>query len=252
MNRFIRTERLIGSLGLTRLTGARVLVAGLGAVGSYAVEGLARAGVGHLCLVDFDEVRKTNINRQLYALDSTLHQKKTDLAAARVRDINPLCQVETRAMLINRASVESLFDRPFDAVVDAIDSLAPKLSLLHAAAQKRGLFVVSSMGAATRTDPLLIRSGTLEETEMCPLARAVRKRLRRLGPVDGIRCIYSIEPVPPARAEPEEPEDAALAPGRIRSPLGSLSTLTGIFGLMAATEVLRHLAGDAWPRYAGP
>jgi tRNA threonylcarbamoyladenosine dehydratase len=248
MSRFARTGRLLGPEGLARLAHARVLVAGLGAVGSYAVEGLARAGVGRLRLVDFDRIRPSNLNRQLYALESTLGLLKTDAAAARVRDIHPGCVIESDPLFIDRDTAAELCAEPYDAVVDAIDSLGPKVALLEAAA-RRGLFVVSAMGAATRTDPAAVRVGDLSDTDACPLARLVRKRLRARGIVTGIRCVYSLEPARPPRtdapAEPAEPEEPAR--GRTRTPLGSLSTLTGIFGLIAATEVLRHLAGDAWP-----
>lgn len=251
MNRFVRTQRLIGSEGLDRLRHARVMVAGLGAVGSYAVEGLARAGVGCLRIVDFDTVHPSNVNRQLYALDSTMGRPKTDVAAARIRDINPECAVDARAVFIRQTTVESLFDAPCDAVIDAIDSLGPKVALL-AAASRRGIFTVSSMGAATRTHPLAVRVGDLGQTRHCPLARLVRKRLRKQGIQSGIRCVYSTEPAGTAVEDPETEEAAGdtLSPpewGRTRAPLGSLSTMTGIFGLIAATEVLRHLAGSCWP-----
>lgn len=244
MNRFARTERLLGAGGLARLARARVLVCGLGAVGSYAVEGLARAGVGRLRLVDFDVIRSTNINRQLYALESTLGRAKVDVAAERVRDIHPACEVETMKRLVNRASVDEVLAGSWDAVVDAIDSLGPKVALLHAAVTRK-MWVVSSMGAATRTDPGAIRVGDLSETGPCPLARLVRKRLRRLGVTGGIRCVFSREPAAadhPGFRSGNEAEDVPMAPGRIRRPLGSLSTLTGIFGLTAATETILHLA----------
>lgn len=248
MGRFLRTEMLLGADGLARLRGARVLVAGLGAVGSYAVEGLARAGVGYLRLADFDVIRDSNINRQLYALDSTVGRPKIEVAAARVRDIHPDCVVDARRVFIDDETAPGLLDGGLDAVVDAIDSLNPKVALLRAAAA-RGLWTVSAMGAATRTDPFAIRAGDISETDRCPLARLVRKKLRRAGVHGGIRCVYSMEPprnrvagpLPPADAPPDEYE---LRRGRPRVPLGSLSTLTGMFGLIAATEVILHLAGD--------
>ena len=247
MNRFSRTELLLGAEGLGRLRRATVLVAGLGAVGSYAVEGLVRAGVGHLRLADFDVLRPSNLNRQLYALESTLGRPKVEVAAERVRDIAPDCLVETRRVFVDAETAPALLDGPPDAVVDAIDSFAPKVAFLRAAAGA-GVFVVSSMGAATRTDPTAVRVGDLSETEACPLARRLRKQLRRLGVERGIRCVYSTEP-PRTTARPldsaareEPPEEETLRRGRPRAPLGSLSCLTGIFGLMAANEVILHLA----------
>ncbi|MBU4459287.1 MAG: tRNA threonylcarbamoyladenosine dehydratase [Verrucomicrobia bacterium] len=245
MNRFARTEMLLGAEGLARLRDARVLVAGLGAVGSYAVEGLARAGIGHLRLVDFDIVQPSNINRQLFALESTLGRPKVEVAAARILDINPGCDVDARRTFIDAATAPDLLAGGVDAVIDAIDSLGPKVALLRAAHQA-GVWTVSCMGAATRTDPMAVRIGDLASTERCPLARFVRKRLRRDGIVSGIRCVYSLEPPPPPAPFDADPEPVAPGlehrRGRKRRPLGSLSTLTGMFGLSAATEVILHLA----------
>ena len=229
---------------MARLRRARVVVAGLGAVGSYAVEGLARAGVGSLRLIDFDTVHASNINRQLYALESTVGRLKVEVAAERVRDINPDCAVEAWPLFVGADTVGRVLEGSPDAVIDAIDSLSPKVLLLAAAAQA-GLFTVSSMGAATRTDPLAIRVGDLADTEQCPLARLIRKRLRKFNVASGIRCVYSVEPARPRResAEPDAAEDpVALRRGRARRPLGSLSVLTGMFGLIAAREAICRIA----------
>jgi tRNA A37 threonylcarbamoyladenosine dehydratase len=247
--RFERTERLLGKEAVARLAGARVLVAGLGAVGSYAVEGLARSGIGALRIVDFDVVQESNVNRQLYALTSTLGRPKVDVARERVLDIHPACRVEAVRAFVDAQTAPALLAGGFDAVIDAIDSLGPKVSFL-AAAVRAGLFVVSSMGAATRTDPLAIRVGDVSETERCPLARWIRKRLRKAGIERGVRCVYSIEPARGAASDGAgvrtEADDAAFYEvhprGRRRAPLGSLSCLTGIFGLVAAREVIAHIA----------
>jgi tRNA A37 threonylcarbamoyladenosine dehydratase len=255
--RFSRTERLIGREALDRLSRARVVVVGLGAVGSYAVEGLARAGVGGLRLVDFDEVRLSNINRQLYALESTLGRSKVDVARERVLDINPACEVETLRLFVDAATAARAVAARPDAVIDAIDSVAPKVELLTAAVQA-GLVVISSMGAATRTDPLAIRVGDIAETRHCPLARLIRKRLKQRGIGRGIRCIYSVEPSDPRLRAGSEGgagdavgvrEVEILDRGRPRPPLGSLSCLTGIFGLIAAREALAAIVG--WPAAGG-
>ena len=172
------------------------------------------------------------------------------MAAARIRDINPDCTVDAHATFIRQTTVEPLLDPPCDAVIDAIDSLGPKVALLAAAA-RRGLFIVSSMGAATRTDPRAIRVDDLSQTDHCPLARMVRKRLRRQGIQSGIQCVYSSEPAGTSVDEEdgEASKENAWPPewGRTRNTLGSLSTMTGIFGLTAATAVLRQLAGPCWP-----
>ncbi|MCX7818211.1 MAG: tRNA threonylcarbamoyladenosine dehydratase [Kiritimatiellae bacterium] len=240
---FSRTLALLGPAAMERLRRATVLVAGLGAVGSYAVEALARAGIGRLRLVDFDVVQPSNLNRQLFALTSTLGRPKVEVAAERVRDIHPQCTVETSRLFIAADTVGTLFREPPDALVDAIDSLGPKVALL-ATAHRVGVWTVSAMGAATRTDPLAIRVADISATERCPLARWVRRRLRALGIERGIRCVYSLEPAPRralAAADPPPPE-FAFRRGRPRRALGSLPTLTGMFGLIAANEVILHLA----------
>ncbi len=245
LERLVRTRLLLGDAACDRLVQARVVVVGLGAVGSYACEALARCGVGRLRLIDFDTVRPSNINRQLYALNSTIGLSKCALAAARVRDINPACEVEALPLFVEPGNLDAVLgDRP-DAVIDAIDSLGPKIALLETAA-KAGLFTVSSMGAATRLDFSQIRVGDISETDVCPLARRIRKNLKKRGVLSGIRCVFSTELVPTpaldlaldtAAADPEPHQR-----GRPRKPLGSVSFLTGIFGLIAAGEVVRHLA----------
>nr|MBP7275955.1 tRNA threonylcarbamoyladenosine dehydratase [Kiritimatiellia bacterium] len=228
MNRFSRTRQLLGREGLERLRHARVMVAGLGAVGSYALEGLARAGVGFLRIVDFDTIHPSNINRQILALDDTIGRPKVDVAAERIRQINPACVVDARAEFIRRSTVEALLEPPCDVIIDAIDSLGPKVALLSAAA-RHGLYIVSSMGAASRTDPLSVRIGDLSATSQCPLARLVRKRLRKLNVHSGIQCVYSIEP-PDAASGSEDIDESEALPdaeemGRARTPIGSLSTI---------------------------
>jgi len=240
-DRFSRTRLLFGDDGLARLRDAHVTVVGLGAVGSYAVEGLARAGVGHLRLVDFDRVAPSNINRQLYALESTLGLPKHELAAARVRDINPACEVEALHLFVNSQSVAQVLAPPAHIIVDAIDSVNAKAALLEACV-RAGLPVFSSMGAARRLDPAFIRVADLSETSVCPLARFVRKRLHKRGIFSGVRCVFSTEPVPDETVgEPEETE-LSVPGGRIRRPMGSMSCITGIMGLTLAREVIMRIA----------
>ena len=243
-----RIRRMIGEAGVQRLAEARVCVVGLGAVGSFATEALARAGVGHLRLVDFDTVHPSNLNRQLIALHSTLDRPKAPLAAERVQDINPRCVVEPLSLFAHVETLETILAAPLDVVIDAIDSLTPKIELI-AAARQRGLHLVSSMGAALRTDPSKIHCTAAERTKVCPLARQVRKALRGRGVDLDFRCVWSSEPVDTlpetAVGDPEQPSHHPR--GRARSVLGSLPTLTGIFGLCCANEALRLLLGDAWP-----
>lgn len=244
MERFSRIRRLLGNDKMNRLHEAHVAVIGLGAVGGYALEGLARAGVGHLRLVDFDRVSPSNINRQLLALESTVGLFKADLAKARVLDIHPACQVESCIRFVHHDTMDETLAPPLDLVVDAIDALNPKLALLTACVERK-IPVISSMGAAMRTDPSKVTVGPLAHTRHCPLARLVRKRLRREGVDISFPCVYSTELVDNATLIPPE-EDAETDPhfhgkGRKRHILGSLPTLTGIFGLMLANTAIQML-----------
>lgn len=278
--RFSRIRQLIGDEALQRLRDARVLVIGLGAVGSYTVEALARSGIGHLTLVDFDLINETNINRQLFALESTVGQFKHEIAALRVRDINPDCEVVSKRLFVDENNVDDLLESArWDYVMDAIDAVGPKCKLLKRLVERQETFL-SSMGAACRTDPTKIKIGPLAEIYNCPLAAAVRKRLKKEKISVGFPCVYSTESViipklpgaeellpaiHPADIAPNLSDDqarqilpeleSASAPiqasdfcingeyqrGRTRRPLGSLPTLTGIFGLTAANEIILRL-----------
>lgn len=238
MNRFSRTIKLIGEENLLKLRNSRVAVCGLGAVGSYAVEALARAGVGYLRIVDFDVVDESNINRQLFALSSTVGRRKTEIAVERIKDINPECTVEMKTVFIDQDTVDQVFEGHIDAVVDAIDGLSSKVILI-AEAVKSGTFIVSSMGAALRLDPSRVKSGDLFTSSGCPLARLVRKRLRKIGINSGVNCVYSDE----YSEMPEENREfqTETSRGRPRLTLGSISYVTGIFGLTAAGMVINRL-----------
>lgn len=238
MRWFARTEQLLGQEGYERLGRARVMVCGLGGVGSYAVEALARAGVGYLRMVDHDVVNPSNLNRQLFALRSTVGQPKAEVAAARIRDINPGCEIDARRVFINGETVAELLEPAVDVVVDAIDSVNAKTGLIQAAFE-RGIPVVSSMGAGGRREGGGILVGDLSETDVCPLAAIIRKRLRRRGIVTGIRCVYSKEPCRNDLQPDPVDVEAHDGPGRKRTPLGTLSYMPALFGLRVAEEVIR-------------
>jgi len=246
--RFSRIERLLGRRKVEWLARSHAVVIGLGAAGSYAVEGLARAGIRRLRVVDFDVVRPSNINRQLFALDSTLGRPKVEVARERIRDINPDCQVEALNLFVHLETIDRVLSGSPDVVVDAIDSLTPKIELITAAVL-RGIPLVSCMGAALRTDPSFVRVGPLGETQRCPLARLVRRRLRSRGVPTDFTCVHSTEPVDRSAIQESLPEDDEEAEpfdrGRKRHALGSLPTLTGIFGLTAANAAIQILVAGA-------
>lgn len=241
MERFTRLEALIGKEKMERLATRRVTIVGVGAVGGHATEGLARAGVGHIRLVDFDRVEKSNINRQILALESSIGERKVDLAQARIKDINPRCQVETLPIFARENSYDEILSPAPDLIIDAIDSLNPKVGLI-AEAVKRGIPIISSMGAALRTDPRFIRFGSVFESQGCPLARHVRKRLRKREITSGVSCVYSTEPVDFDYKMPAEKADGSE--GRVRNILGSMPTITGIFGLTIANYAIMALAEE--------
>lgn len=241
-----RTRVLLGDDGMAKLASSMVCVIGLGAVGSYALEGLARAGAGAVRLVDFDAIRESNINRQLLALRSTLGRPKVDVAAERALDINPDIRVDACREFADAASMPALLEG-VDMLIDAVDSLTPKVDVIQAGAIA-GIPVYSSLGAATRLDADAIRFGPLFSAKGCPLGRLVRKRLRRRG-IDGgdLWCVFSEEGRNRAavRAPEEERQDdiAECRRGRRRTVLGSLPGVTGLFGLRLAHEATLRLAG---------
>jgi len=200
-------------------------------------------GIGAFRLVDFDVVRPANFNRQIYALTSNLGKRKADIAAERILEINPDCSVEKYPVFLHHDSFDSVFSLPTDIVVDAIDSVNPKVVLLSEC-YKRKIPIISSMGAAGRKNPAFIKAGDLFNVVNCPLAQHVRKKLRKLDISSGIRCVYSTElPDKSLIADEEENDPGDFERGRKRKPIGSLSYITGIFGLMIVSEVIFHLLG---------
>jgi tRNA threonylcarbamoyladenosine dehydratase len=245
MRRFLRISRLIGEDKVIKLSNAFVVVVGLGAVGGYALEALARSGVGHLRIIDFDTIGVTNINRQLLAVESTIGRKKVEVARERLLDINPEANVEAMDIFAHDDTLEAIFANGPDLIVDAIDSLTPKLALLEGA-WKRQIPIISSMGAALRRNPDLIQVGDLMDTFGCPLAKQVRAKLRRRGVGRGILTVFSSEPVDFSYQEPEMEQHAQhneqiLDRGRKRMVLGSLPSITGMFGLRLGHEAISFL-----------
>ena len=190
---FERTRILLTPAEMARLTQAHVLVAGLGGVGSYCAEALARAGVGQLTLIDHDVVAASNINRQLPALLSTVGQSKAELMAARIHDINPACELQVIREFVTPENVIDLVPADVDYVVDCIDSLNCKVALV-ATSFERGLRVASSMGAGNKLDPARIRLADISQTCQCPLASVMRKRLRKRGISTGVLTVFTDEP----------------------------------------------------------
>ena len=219
--RFLRTEMLLGPQAMERLAAAHVAVFGLGGVGSWCAEALARSGVGALTLVDHDTVGLTNLNRQVEATRSTLGQPKAQAMADRIRDINPDCRLTIRAEKYEAGRREDFFDQPLDYIVDCIDLVSCKLDLIETALT-RGVPIVSSLGTGNKLDPGLFRITDLSKTEGCPLARVVRKELRARGILHH-RVLWSPEESrrPPSsgrRRPPAAAPSPAAWPGCLRWP----------------------------------
>ena len=247
LNQFSRTELLIGAEGMERLKNSRVAVFGVGGVGGYAVEGLARSGIGELDLIDDDKVCLTNINRQIIATRSTIGQYKVDVAAARVNDINPECKVRTYQTFYLPETADQFDFTEYDYVVDAIDTVTGKLQLIEQA-KKAGTPIISSMGAGNKLDPTAFMVADIYETSVCPLAKVMRRECRKRG-IEALKVVYSKE-------EPMSPiEDMSIScrtncvcpPGAERKCTmrraipGSTAFVPSVVGLIIAGEIVRDL-----------
>ena len=237
LDQFSRTELLLGREGMERLARARVAVFGLGGVGGYAVEALARSGVGALELIDSDRLSLTNLNRQLLATRETLGQYKADAARERVLSINPDAVVEARRVFYGPDTAGDFDFAGYDYVVDAIDTVTGKLALIQQA-QAAGTRIISCMGAGNKLDPAAFRVADIYETSVCPLARVMRRELKRRG-VRRLKVVYSREiPLEPAGSLYQE----SLA-GEVRRQVpGSNAFVPAAAGLILAGEVVRDLA----------
>lgn len=245
---FLRITRLLGEDAVQSLHTKKVVLVGLGAVGGMCLESLVRSGIGNLRIVDFDTVGITNLNRQILATYDTLGALKTEVARKRVLSINPECNLEVLSLFVQQETLDQILEGPVDLVIDAIDSLNPKCALLQEA-YKRNIPVISSMGAALRRDPFLVRKADLMDTYGCPLARQVRSNLKKRGVGRGIEVVFSPELVRFTYRKPEEEEHAdfneqIVDRGRRRNVLGSLPTITAIFGQQLAHLALSHLLDD--------
>lgn len=231
-----RTGMLIGKEALEKLRESDVLVVGLGGVGAYAAEMICRAGIGRMTVADGDVVHTTNRNRQLLALRETEGMSKAALMGHRLREINPSIELTVIDEYLKDERMVEILDKGFDYVVDAIDTLSPKLFLIYHSVQRK-IPVVSSMGAGGKFDPLQVSVSDISQTTNCPLARILRKRLHRLGIREGITAVYSPETVDKSKvvSSKGEPNKA--------STVGTISYMPALLGIACASVVIRDLAG---------
>ena len=232
-----RTSLLLGEEKLNKLQKANVLVVGLGGVGAYAAEMIARSGVGRMTIADADTVSPTNINRQLIALHSTIGKEKSELMAERLRDINPEIELTVVNRFIKDDETDALLDNDkFDYVVDAIDTLSPKLALIKGCLD-RNIPLVSSMGAGAKTDPTKMEICDIAKTHHCPLAHMLRKRLHKIGVRTGFRAVFSPEPV-------REGAMILCEEQNKKSNTGTISYIPALFGIGCASVVIRGLIDE--------
>lgn len=230
-----RTELLITNDGTTSLKKAHILVVGLGGVGSFAAEFLARSGVGKLTIVDGDDVDITNINRQLPALQSTIGKKKTEIMVERLKDINPKLELVEISEFVKPEMMENLFhNSKFSYIVDCIDSVSPKVELIKQAKRNR-VKMVSCFGAGGKMDPSKVLVTDISKTESCYLAKTVRKRLKKEKIDKGIRCVFSTE------IQNEKSLELTDGTNYKKSYYGTISYMPAIFGLYAAAEAIQFI-----------
>lgn len=226
-----REALVLGTEAVERLSEMHVAVFGVGGVGGYAVEALARAGIGELTLYDNDCVSESNLNRQLFALHSTVGKRKVDVAAARVLDINPKCKVHVEPVFVTPENLNEMSFIGYDYIIDAIDTVKSKLALIEKAKTEKVL-IISAMGAGNKLDPTAFRVADISETSVCPLAKVIRVELRKRG-IHSLKVVYSQE-LPTTAAEPMD--------GEKRVP-GSVSFVPPVVGMILAGEVIKELAG---------
>ncbi len=240
MNPYSRTQFILGKEAMDKLWRARVAVFGLGGVGGYVAEALARSGIGALDLIDHDTISPTNLNRQILATQETIGRDKAAVAAERVAAINPQIRVNARKVMYLPETADSFDFSQYSYVVDAIDTVTGKLTLVQAA-KAAGVPIISSMGTGNKLDPTAFRVGDISETSVCPLARIMRKECRKRG-IDRLKVVYSLEdPINP-QLPPDDPAWAELPEGRNALP-GSVCFVPAVAGMILAGVVIKDIAG---------
>lgn len=234
LNEFCRTELLVGEEGIANLHNSKVIVFGIGGVGSFVVEALTRAGVGNLILVDNDTICISNINRQIHARQSTVGMIKVEAMKERVISINPNCNVEAKQVFITAENISEIIPSDVDYVVDAIDTVTSKLALAEYC-YKNNINIISSMGTGNKIDPTQFRVSDVFKTKVCPLAKVMRYELRKRG-VKKLKVVYSEE-------MPMTPDKGRAVPSQKRQTPGSISFVPPVAGMIIGGEVIKDLTG---------
>lgn len=231
-NQFIRTEMLIGAEAVRKLSGSRVALFGVGGVGGFAAEALARAGIGHITLIDSDTVSLSNLNRQIIALHSTIGKYKTEVMKERILDINPSAEVSIINCFYLPENRDIIDFSSFDYIIDAVDTVTAKLTIIEEA-KKAGVPVISSMGTGNKLNPAMLEITDISKTSVCPLAKVMRGELRKRG-IKGVKVLYSKEQ--PIKSFSHFSEDTSK-----RAVPGSISFVPSAAGLIIASEVVKDL-----------
>ena len=234
LNEFCRTELLVGEEGIAKLHNSKVIVFGIGGVGSFVVEALTRAGVGNLILVDNDTICISNINRQIHARQSTVGMIKVEAMKERVISINPNCNVEAKQVFITAENISEIIPSDVDYVVDAIDTVTSKLALAEYC-YKNNINIISSMGTGNKINPTQFRVSDVFKTKVCPLAKVMRYELRKRG-VKKLKVVYSEE-------MPMTPDKGRAVPSQKRQTPGSISFVPPVAGMIIGGEVIKDLTG---------
>ena len=234
LNEFCRTELLVGEVGINKLHNSKVIVFGIGGVGSFVVEALTRAGVGNLILVDNDTICISNLNRQIHATQATVGMIKVEAMKERVISINPKCNVEAKQVFITADNISEIIPSDVDYVVDAIDTVTSKLALAEYC-YKNNINIISSMGTGNKMDPTQFRVSDVFKTKVCPLAKVMRHELRKRG-VKKLKVVYSEE-------MPMTPDKGRAVPSAKRQTPGSISFVPPVAGMIIGGEVIKDLTG---------
>ncbi|MFI3176917.1 MAG: tRNA threonylcarbamoyladenosine dehydratase [Eubacteriales bacterium] len=242
MEQFIRTQMIIGVEGLQTLQDSHVIIFGIGGVGGYVAEGLARSGVGTITLVDHDTVAESNLNRQIIALHSTLGRSKVECMKERILDINPNCVVEEKPLFYLPDTEGDFYFSTCDYIVDAIDTVTAKIALVVRARQEN-IPIISSMGTGNKRFPAMLEVSDLSKTSVCPLAKVMRKELKTRG-ITSLKVVYSKE-IP--QKQPVVAEGGEVCKKRVKATPGSLAFVPSVAGMILASEVVHDLLNKKEP-----
>ena len=236
---FSRSELIFGKENIEKIAKSKVLIFGIGGVGSYTAEALSRSGIGTIGLVDSDKICLSNINRQLYALHSTVDKYKVDVAEERIHDINPACKVIKYKIFYTPQNADKIDFLPYDYIIDCIDTVSGKIEIIKRA-KECGKNIISCMGAGNKIDPTLFQVADISKTSVCPLARVMRSELKKRG-IKEVKCLYSTEKIISRQKETNDKEETDTVKKRVP---GSNAFTPSVAGLIIASEVIKDLCAE--------